>query len=349
MTSSPDSFYQLDLGYLLDQYIDVLGALRAPFDAPGVSNPSSGVKASSPVSRISQAAQDGTEVDVDLALSTTPLGPRGSKATYWVHPDHMVEVQVLLLQHMRLLSGTCDPTRENSPEMTPHRRKSSATAEKYFGSEDCIGMLVLDHPESFAIKENASTVGFSEESPGNLQVKAAGNARWTSHDDAVVAVGLEDPSDILTAKLKRKHLAAFLDLSTPPGGWQDSVQDDRDDGEAGGAAQGRIETTRKWLADHTGIIPIAGFCSKRTRFVGLHNSNNGGMWATFDRDILLSDSLHKSLNDEDWPVKARTGAATFPHGVLEVRCEGNHPSTLIQILDRSHLVRPHSEMYKQRS
>ncbi|PVH98927.1 hypothetical protein DM02DRAFT_729576 [Periconia macrospinosa] len=34
VANNPDSFYQLDLGYLLDQYIDVLGPLRAPFDAP---------------------------------------------------------------------------------------------------------------------------------------------------------------------------------------------------------------------------------------------------------------------------------------------------------------------------
>ena len=37
IVSEPDSLFQLDLSYLLDQYIDVLGALRAIFDTNATS------------------------------------------------------------------------------------------------------------------------------------------------------------------------------------------------------------------------------------------------------------------------------------------------------------------------
>jgi len=46
------------------------------------------------------------------------------------------------------------------------------------------------------------------------QAKAAGNTRWTYSGNAAVAVGLSQASkDVTIAKLKMKHLAAFLDTS----------------------------------------------------------------------------------------------------------------------------------------
>lgn len=95
---------------------------------------------------------------------------------------------------------------------------------------------------------------------------------------------------------------------------------------------------RKWLKEHDFAKPIAGAISRRTRFVGLHNNASDGIWAALDRDVHLKDSLHKDLESEDWVSAARTQSLKFPHAILEVRKEGLHASSLIQILDHSHLV-----------
>lgn len=236
-------------------------------------------------------------------------------------------------------NATSPSTQRESPYATPLRRKSSATVDKYFGNEDNVGLLVLDDPESYAIKQNASTIGTGEESPGTLQAKAAGNARWTSSGEAAVVVGLEsahDPQasvDIRTVKLKRKHLETFLSTSKSFGNISESALPKRESGE-----RDDVTAVQQWLIEHKDKRPIAGACSKRTRFVGLHNNAEGGMWAILDRDIFMNDILHEYLGNDEWSSEARTSSIGFPHAVLEVRREGSHSSALIQTLDRSHLV-----------
>lgn len=332
VTSSPTSFFQLDLGYLLDQYIEVLGALRAGFDDASASESPSGVKSATPTGRIARTCQGGSELDFDVALSLTPLGTRGSKATYWIHPDHVVEVEVLLLQHMRLIAASSPPATRGSPEATSLRRTPSVSTDRFLGGEDGVGLLVIDHPESFAIKQNASSLGSGEDTAGTLQVKAAGNARWTSSGDAALALDLEKlPEDVLTATLERKHLPGFLNTSVPLSELDLPSMSKQGQSAALGAA-------RQWLESHEGVGPIVGICSKRTRFVGLHNNNAGGMWATLDRDVFMNSLLHKNLGTEDCMFASRTESISFPHAILEVRKEGAHGSALTQILGRSHLV-----------
>ncbi|KAF9738493.1 hypothetical protein PMIN06_010750 [Paraphaeosphaeria minitans] len=339
VTSSPASFYQLDLGYLLDQYIEVLGALRARFDAASASESPNGVKSSTPLGRIAQTCRDGSEIDFDVALSLTPLGSRGNKATYWIHPDHIVETEVLLLQHMRLIAASSPPTTRGSPEATSLRRMSSATTDRFLGSEDGVGLLVLDHPESFAIKQNASSLGSGEDTAGTLQVNAAGNARWTSSGDAALALDLEkSPEDVITAKLDRKYLPGFLDTSVPLAELSLPSLKEPDPSRPTTDSSAAVGTAHQWLEEHKGIRPIVGICSKRTRLMGLHNNSSGGMWATLDRDVFMNSSLQQKLGNEDWMSAGRAGAISFPHAVLEIRKEGTHALALIQTLDRSHLV-----------
>lgn len=339
VTRDPTSFYQLDLGYLLDQYIDVLGALRAPFDASGASDSPTGANRSSPTARISRTCQDGSELDFDVALSLTPLGSRGSKATYWIHPDHVVEAEVLLLQHMRLFTASNPPASRGTPEATPRRRRSSATTDRLLGSEDAVGLMVLDHPGLFAIKQNASSLGSGEETAGTLQVKAAGNVRWTSSGDAALVLDLENsPNNLVTAKLERKQLPQFLDISLPFEQSSLPTQQSDDPNQRNVDTDVNITAARQWLESHPKVRPIVGICSKRTRFMGLHNNSAGGLWATLDRDVFMKSTMYKELEGEDWLLAGRTGSISFPHAVLEIRKEGAHSAALIHILDRSHLV-----------
>ncbi|OAL48783.1 hypothetical protein IQ07DRAFT_588866 [Pyrenochaeta sp. DS3sAY3a] len=344
ISSRPDSLFQLDLGYLLDQYIDVLGAIRSLFEADGTpAAHHDSPNAQSSAARLSRLLNKGDELDFDLALTTTPLGPKGNKATYWVHPDHIVEVQVLLLQSMRLfINDTRPSTRNGSTHATPLRRHSStANTDRYFGNEDEVALVVLDHAEAFAIKQNASTIGSSEETQGNIGTKATANIRCVSSGQAAIVLCTgsdlqgQAPSSIKTVKLERKGLQPCWDLSTKPANTKQSKDKT---GRQSHSLQDEISSVQRYFAEHKSNKPIAGAISKRTRFVGLHNNSTGGIWASLDRDVYLKASLHKDLEHEDWASTARSQATQFPHAILEVRREGNQATSLIQALDRSHLV-----------
>jgi SPX domain protein involved in polyphosphate accumulation len=334
ISSRPDSLFQLDLGHLLDQYVDVLGSLRTVFDNDSVSmSYNKDASAQLPAARIAKSLDQHDGLEFDLALSTIPLGTEGTKATYWVHPDHIVEVQVLLLQHMRLhTKGSRPSSQRDSVQTTPARRLSDhAGFDRNFGNEGYTGLVVLDYAEAFALKQNASTIASSEGNKGTIGLQAAGNVRCSPSGDATVAIctrtsSLEQASEnIKTAKLKRKSIKDFLDASKP-------FQPETDGDEADTA------TIRQWLTEHQEIKPIAGVGSKRTRFVGLHNSSVGGVWAALDRDVFMKDPLVQEFDNDDWASTASTNSAKFPHAILEVRREGGQATSLIKILDRSHLV-----------
>ena len=262
-----------------------------------------------------------------------PLGSKGNKATYWIHPDHIVELQVLLLQHMRLYISNA--RRSASARGTPDRRHSLATnIDPYLGNEDSAGLVVLDHAEAFAIKQNAGTIGSTEEAQGNIGIKAAGQVRCCASGEAAVVVCIESDmtgqaaTGVKTAKMERKRLQRFLDTASK-----------EDEMKRSGSVKDDAVAIRQWLSEHKSTRPIAGAVSKRTRFTGLHNTSTGGIWATLDKDVNLKGTLYEDLADEDWTSSARSDATKFPHAILEVRCEGNHAISLIQSLDRSHLVR----------
>jgi hypothetical protein len=341
VTSRPDSLFQLDLSYLLEQYMEVISALRAVFDGDGTSTATyGGDNARSAAGSISKTLEQGDQLDFDVALTTTPLGSHGNRATYWIHPDHLMEAQVLLLQHMRLYTGgSKSSSRRQSANATPARRRSSAAnTDKYLGTEDEVGLLVLDHAEAFAIKQNASTISSAEATKGNIVFKAAGNVHCVSSGDATVVVCADTKGQKQAAsnvKTARTGLRTLQSL------WADEANGTVSPQQKEGAGRGStsdIAQVRQWLAEHKEARPIAGVGSKRTRFVGLHNNSAGGLWATLDKDVYMKASMSKDLTSEDWPSVARVKAIAFPHAILEVRREGAQAAALIQTLDRSHLV-----------
>ncbi|KAF2004945.1 hypothetical protein P154DRAFT_425413 [Amniculicola lignicola CBS 123094] len=337
VSSDPDSFFELDLGYLLDQYIDVLGALRASVSGGPSNSPPEHGKSQSSADRIARASVEGSDLDFDVALSITPLGQRGGRAVYWVHVDNILEVSVLLLEHLRLRTDpTSTVSTTSSPYATPQRRKSSITADKQLSNEGDCGLIVLDDPESYARKHNSTTIGFGEETTGAIPTRAIDHARWTSSGDAALVVGLQanrsspDSDKVQIAKLERKCLASILNSSTQEDIVPESSGTQKQADDSAGA--------QRWLAEHTNVKPVVGICSKRTRFIGLDNSPAGGLWATLDREIFMKESLYETLKSNDWLAAARDEAFTFPHAILEVRREGNQSASLMKILDNSHLV-----------
>lgn len=340
VSSQPESLFQLDLSYLLDQYIEVLDVLRSVFDADGAPAASNGTNGQSPAAHLSRSIMKGQEIDFDVALTTVPLGSNGAKAMYWVHPDHIVEVQVLLLQQMRLYTSTSRATSRNgSTRATPVRRQSSIN-NLHFGIEDDVGLVVLDHAEAFAVKQNSGTIGASEETEGTIGTKAAGHIRYVASGKAAVVACTDSKEqgqsmEVRTVKLERKGLQTLLD--TPQG--PDMLQHANSPTEQpNGHSKDECTEIQQWLKEHKYAKPIAGAISKRTRFIGLHNNSSGGVWAALDREVYLKESLHKNLEGDDWVSTAVSQSTAFPHAILEVRKEGRHASSLIQTLDHSHLV-----------
>ncbi|KAH6028540.1 hypothetical protein HBI54_229590 [Parastagonospora nodorum] len=334
----PDSLFKLRLGYLLEQYQDVLDALRAVFDGDG--NTAAETKhdnTQSAAASIARALQRGDDLDFDTALTTVPLGSNGTRATYWIHPDHFVETQVLLLQHMRLYTGsTRSSSRNQSARPSPTRRKSSAAnTDKYFGNGDEVGLLVLDHAEAFAFKQNASTISSTEATKGNTIFKAAGNVHCISSGDAAVVVRI-DTNDQKQTESEVK--TARNSLKTLPGLWSEQTQASGTQEDQASRSNNELAAVRQWLTEHKEVKPIAGVGSKRTRFVGLQNNSGAGLWATLDKEVYMKGSMSQDLANADWPSAARSNAIKFPHAILEVRREGAHAASLIQTLDRSHLV-----------
>jgi SPX domain protein involved in polyphosphate accumulation len=253
-----------------------------------------------------------------------------------VHADHIVEVEILLLQQHMRLSSINSTSANDSPRLRP---KQSSSTVRHVGSEDHVGLIVLDRPAAFAQNQNISTI--DEETAGAIPAKGAANAWWTASSEAAVVVGLnaarQDSETATVAKVKRKQLEALLnrspipDKSNNPTPSEASSQD-------GQSPQDDKTVVQRWLADSRDVKPIVSICSKRTRFVGLHNGFRGGLWAALDRDVCMRESLPQDLCKNDSRLEDPTGWSPFPHAVLEIRREGTQSAALINALDRSHLV-----------
>ena len=341
VAEDPTSFFQLDLGYLLDQYIDVLHAVRAPFEQTNSEFESkSGVPKDEldSIFQISSAVERGSELDFDLALDSLSLGPRGSIHTYWIHPDHILETEVILLQYMRLFNpATPNASSQVSPNATPGRRNSSNFHEpsENHGKQDDVGIILFRHEHVSCSTETEDEARGRDMLTGTPPATTR-FARWTSLGLAgVVTTGHDQKqtSDQVLqkiAKLKRKQLPDVADLS--------SAQFFTGSSDSSSSPFTNANQIQMWLDGLEDAKPAVGICAKRTRFLGLQNCRTGALWATLDRDIHMKESMIKDLKHSDWVSIARQGSVKFPHAVLEIRKEGFQSLELVKLLDRSHLV-----------
>ncbi|KAJ9658139.1 hypothetical protein H2201_007920 [Coniosporium apollinis] len=364
--NKPESFTNLDIGPLLEYYTDVLEAVRAPFQAAtqGTQPKSGDVRSTSAQAargsgtrresstristQIQTAVVEGTDLDFDVAFGTLPLGDSGNRALYWVHMDNLVELQVLLLQHMRLFMSQRKKglSPADTPSRTPsHRlsRQGSDSNTQTDGEPDA-GTLVLDDLESFAQRQSSSAINDCEDSTGTSMTRPACTVRWTQAD-ALAAVTLSPDQatpelrETQPAKLKRKHLAALLDLGRPFNIRQPSdrppTEDDNDPPTPTGETS--VENVRQWLVAHPEIEPLVEVSANRSRFIGLVNSSSNGVWATLDRDINMERPSHAKLERSN-TAGTTDCALGFPYAVLHVRREGDDTPQLIKLLDSSHLT-----------
>ncbi|KAF2142647.1 uncharacterized protein K452DRAFT_297901 [Aplosporella prunicola CBS 121167] len=363
--NQPGTFSRTNLSPLLNEWSDVLHAVRAAYQAGenqsvpkiAIGDALSATNASPTVAapaenltaipkQIQSVAESGSELDLDTALANLPLGQLGARAAYWVHADQVVELHVLLLQSLRFFEGRAQTSPQSSPFGSPGgfgtKKRTDSTSDIW--RRDEIGMLFMDDVDRYARSRSGSTVVEQEETPGKPAVRAMGSARWTSAGEAAVvapsANGSNEYSKLVCAKLKRKHLPGLLDIGRPFNARRPSAQSTVEETEAHSDSTelNPVVDLRSWLSSNREIRPIAGISSKRSRFVGLGNDSEHGTWATLDTDIYMDKSLHTHLGETDGLRDTGSEVVAFPHAVLEVRGEGRHSDELIKALDKSHLT-----------
>ncbi len=365
----PTSFSKRDFEPLLTQWTEVLAAVRAPFigggdwhsglrnpitrSQPDLSVPTKPLKSPTKqanqefagdldsVSELHSAWEDGSNIDIDTALAVLPLGRGATRAVYWVHPDNIVQVHVLLLQYTRLhkTNSIHSPESPSSSRSSPRTSFSNCSGRPASRTDDEVGVIVCDDLQRFSKVRSSETISITEDCPGTVAEKAAASIRFSPSGEAVVVVDTDAgrPGHSANwnekhlprkARFKRKHVRQLFEASSVDRFAKDNGNDPKQ--------------VCEWLTEHREVQPLVQLLSRRTRFVGLRNHKDGGVWATLDKDISMKICSSKSLaGDKGLSTISEGGtieSEIFPHAILEVRLEGDADSKLVETLNSSHLV-----------
>lgn len=374
----PTSFSKRDFEPLLTQWTEVLAAVRAPFiDGgnwhPGLRNSIDGSQPNlslqkkplkSPtkqanqefagdansVSELHSTWEEGSNIEIDTALAVLPLGRGATRAVYWIHPDNVVQVHVLLLQYTRLHKSNSinSPESPSSSRSSPRPSFSNSSGRPASRTDEEVGVIVCDDLQRFSKIRSSETISIAEDCPGTVAEKAAASIRFSPSGEAVVVVDTDagrpghsanwnEKHLLKKAKFKRKHVRQLFEASRVDRFGKDDGNDPKQ--------------VFEWLTQHQEVQPLVQLLFKRTRFVGLRNNQDRGVWATLDKDISMkicsSGSLASGKDLSTISEGGMTGSETFPHAILEVRVEGEAESKLVETLNSSYLVyflKLHSEM-----
>lgn len=317
-------FTKLDLGPLLDEYSTTRQRIRVLYDNQ-VQQPSgskskkvgsSGTNSStSAIQQLEEVVDSGSKVYFDTNIATVPLGETGTFASYFVHPENVVELQVLLLQYARFYLARSRANSIASPITTEPRSETFPPSRP-----ECADyhMLVADNLDRFVNEQSGLTVDDREHKPGMCPQRAKATVRWNNDEDALACLRSKS-GKLKSAFLRRKHIHDFFDGSADFMAKQDVALAD--------SADSIEEVRRELLKDDT--RPLFRFSSCRTRLVGDNADADGMVLATLDTGITISKA---SVEGQDEP------ASEFPLSLLLVRQEGTPKSELLAALDNSHLV-----------
>ena len=347
---------------LVKQYIDTLASVREPF-VTGVkwhadstsSTYSKGVQ-TSPLPKtnsepvVNSSARDldtvnqtGSRVQLDTALATIPLGKQASRAVYWIHPDNVVQLQILLLQYTRIRNWSRSPTPSRSPtraRLTPRPSVNGPAGDCMNAGGQDFGLIVCDELAKFAARQSSEPIGDVETSCGSTAERATASIRYSNDKELVLAIAnRKRRKDDLRqrffqiAKFRRISVHHLFDSSSD----EECIETDSDD---------VCKEARRWLAKHPSIAPLVQIQYKRSHFIGTQNTETAGTWATLDTKVLMRRCLKgfKHAKEEN-ALSFSSGESTewqqFPLAILEVRVEGPDAAGLLTSLDASHLVRSH--------
>jgi SPX domain protein involved in polyphosphate accumulation len=345
VVESPQTFLQTDLAAALEHWSSLLHGIRTAMSVRRAISqaPSPQIVArqsSSEISkRINDAITSNSDVEFDTVFTYSPLGTEGSRAVYWIHPEQLVELQVLLLSHTR--TALSRPATSNGTPSSPQRASFSRRDSGIERTGDH-GFIVMDNSESLAQKQNSVSISDSERAYTQPKLQPAATLMWTSNNEAVFCIAdhftknTEEGFKTAT-RIKKKHFSALIDVKTPfnahTSGSSTPIL-----GESP-KTMANVERARGWLNDRREVKPLVAVVTKRSRFCTYPMNKAYGQWCTLDTDIFMRPVSTDDFADKDWHSKLSQEALTFPYAVLEVRQEGEHDLDLIKILDDSHLVR----------
>lgn len=314
---SPKSFTKLEFGSLLDEYSTTLQSVRSLYSTKANKGPSgwqtSSIKVDSSLSTIEQLRQslnNGSKVSFDTEFASVPLGQAGGLASYFVHSDNLIELQVLLLQYLQ-----CYAPRSRTDSVASSRSEgpgdSSRQSRDYF-------TLVADDIARLASEHNALTFHERECVSGLPRQRARFVARWTKDEHAMIAARSRG-ARVRTARLKRKHVTDFFEKTTK---FSLKTKESSDD------SSHSLEAIRQdYIEDDA--VPLFHMSSDRTRFMDLRSVSKGLILATLDANITIEPGNYEPES---------TQKPNFPFAVLQLRSEGQTSTDLLQILDQSHLL-----------
>ncbi|MCJ1283881.1 hypothetical protein MMC26_003212 [Xylographa opegraphella] len=376
--SKPNNFSRKDFGPLLERFTWVLASVRSPFESGFSWNTAGRIqRISTPCPRTSSgsarhpkltqeatantsadttsttgiyaAYMTGDDVEVDTAFAISPLGNNGGKAAYWIHPDNLVQLHILLLRYSRLRRPGED-SRSSRNSSHSGSRRTSLQSSANSGVVDEAGTIVCDDLQNFAERRNSTTVNDMECVPGTVPEEAAVSIRYSAKGEAIVVInnfaackaGVNTTGTSIStkkARLRPKLLnQVFADhaSSLPPADSSTNITVPMNESYA---TDGDVEAIRHWLTDHQEVQPLVHLRSSRTRFVGLGNSDSRGIWAILDKSVSMTRSSVDELKDFSHSTSLKDSASEdFPYALLEVRWEETSQPDLVKALDETHLT-----------
>jgi len=320
---SPKSFTKLDLGPLLADYSNTLQQIRTLYEEKIQQSPrvaslqgDKPTASSSAILQLQSVVESGSKVRFDAAVAAVPLGNNGTFASYFVHRESVVELQVLLLHYSRYYTSRIRSDSTSTQRSNVSRSEVSAGGEQ--GAADYFA-LEADNALRFAQEQNSLTLKDREHLPGSTPQKARLCARWNDEEDALVSFCSATGKDE-EASLRRKHVRALFDRS--------KTFPVKKAATSSGAEQSLAAVRQEYEKDQS-LQLLYAYSSCRSRFVGTGNSQQRLVLATLDSDI----TVRKPHAGEESDAKVE-----FPFAILLVRQEGTVTGGLLAALDQSHLV-----------
>lgn len=316
----PKSFTKLDLGYLLDDYSTTRQSIRTLYDsqvhqAAGGKAPEVKTEhgSSSSIKQLQEAVESGSKVFFDTNIATVPLGQDGTFASYFVHPENIIELQMLLLQHARFYLSR---SRQNSVRTPISSQPQTPTFPGAVPDVADYHMLVADNLERFTKEQSGITVNDREHKLGSYPQGAQAAVRWALDGDALACLRSKS-GRTKSAYLKKKHIHDFFD----PQAEFSAQREEADTTE-------RVEGLRDELLKNS-TKPLFHYSCSRSRLIGLDDNAEGLVLATLDSGIVI---------EKAGETEQERTRSTFPFALLLVRQEGKPRSGLLAALDKSHLV-----------
>ena len=331
------------LQILLEHWADILAAVRAPFEA-GMKWSAGEVRGSSCIhgklgeeeypglergslADVFRALENDSPAMFDIAILTLPLSANESLASYWIHPDNLVQLSILLLQHTQIkrFNSSRQPSEHTS-------RRSSRQGSNAGEPGNLSGLPNDEHRTVYCADVQELVYEFKKQdcakpdcSPGEIPSKSAMIVCGTDRVEACMAIrkrtGVatgqwEDKKGFHQISHRKKTiLSLFEDLKDP-----EFTQAQDLDG---------------WLAENTEVEPFGMVQSRKQRFVGLENRSQHHAFVTLEYDIRFGGCSAGSLEQI---LRDGSPEASFPFAVLTVRAEGRPSEDLIAALDQTHLA-----------